>query len=261
MKRILFALMLLSAFSSAELVAGKVVVMANSIDGGQASGLYSHLEDNGITVVKADSRSFDIVKDMQYIIILGGQGSPEGVGLVSAEILSDSEEESLITAGAYHLFRKDGQWSPNQTVLVAAGYGGEDTRLAWAENMDAIFGVLSAGTPAGIVISSPDTVFIQKMNNLREYSFPVNVSNNGTYEANQIGVKAYLNGGLSLSTDPEVLNLLAGQSQKVLIQLNPKVLNTGDTVSVEVGGRRVDVKINVTDSVKAGLCLLCNRGD
>ena len=80
--------LLLAGIASAQAAPWRVVVLANSIDGGSAVGLYASLERAGVEVVKTDAGAFDAVKTAPYVVVLGGQNSPGGVGDVVSVMLS-----------------------------------------------------------------------------------------------------------------------------------------------------------------------------
>jgi len=260
MERTVFALLLFGALASAE-GGVKVVVLANSIDGNLAGGLYQYLEDAGFSVVKADANVFGIVRQSPYIIILGGQRSPEGVGDISAQVIPDERRVNLLQPGASMTIGGDDVWAPKQKVFVYAGYGADDTLRAWIEGRDQLVAAINSAVSSSIRLIAPDVVAFEDVSNIREYSFPVNISNNGSSAVLGIEPKAYLNGGIALSTDPSKLDLGSGQSVRVLVTLNPKKVASGDTVTFEAQGNRVDVKINVTGYQKAGICKFCPGGD
>jgi hypothetical protein len=105
-----------------------VVLLANSIDLGQASEFIQYLSSNGVNVIVSNASDFEGLKYNSRIIVLGGQNSPQGVGAVSAQILSENDESSLMNAQAGFMFVKDGSWSSGQKIVVIAGNELEDTR-------------------------------------------------------------------------------------------------------------------------------------
>ena len=118
---------------------GIVVVLANSIDGGQTGGLYSFLEENGFYVVKANASTFTTYQNSELIIILGGQNAPEGIGAFSHRILSQADEEYLISSETGRgVYSAQDVWSVGQQVIVYAGYDEQQTKTAWEENENRI---------------------------------------------------------------------------------------------------------------------------
>jgi hypothetical protein len=260
MKRCALALLLMCTYAQAQ-GGVRVVVLANSIDGNLAGGLYQFLADNHMSVVKADSNVFGIVKDSPYIVVLGGQNSPEGVGDLSAQAIPDERRFELLVPEASMMFERDSVWAPRQKVYVFAGYGADDTLRAWIDNKGALIEAINSTVSSGIVLFAPQTVAFDDVSNVREYSFPINITNSGLSAVSDIEPKAYLNGGVALAVEPAKMDLGEGESGRFLVKINPKKVATGDTVSFEAQGQRLDVKINVTGYVKAGLCQFCLRGD
>ena len=94
---------------------------------------------------------------------------------------------------------------------------------------------------------------------MKEYMFPVNVTNEGAAEA-EFGMESYLNGGVRLESEPARLKLKSGQTARVLVKLNPRRIADGDTVLVKAGSGEDTTRLNVTQMEDAGPCTLCNRG-
>jgi hypothetical protein len=250
------AILLILSLASTACSAAGVVVLANTIDSGMASDLYAFLQNGGLEPIKADAKAFEVVKDSPYIVVLGGQNSPEGVGGVVAGMLSQAERESLLTPGSSGVFIKEDVFIPGQIVYVMAGYGAQDTVKAWVQNEEAVSSAIAERQPKNITLSAPDTITVPHISNLLAYSFPVNVSNYGIADAD-IEVSAYLNGGIRLDTDPQTLNLSRGQTRNVLVALNPKTIVSGDTVLVKAAGASIKVSLNQTEYKKATACYAC----
>ncbi|RLG56290.1 MAG: hypothetical protein DRN88_04680, partial [Candidatus Hydrothermarchaeota archaeon] len=73
----------------------EVTILANSIDLKLAKEFVDYLEDNGITVYLVDKTNFSDYNKKLYIIILGGQEAPEGVGEIVSEILTEDEKSEI----------------------------------------------------------------------------------------------------------------------------------------------------------------------
>ncbi|MCX6695406.1 MAG: hypothetical protein NTU61_03845, partial [Candidatus Altiarchaeota archaeon] len=128
-------LLLCALVASASAYGNSVIVLANSIDGSMASGLYGFLNGGGFDVVKVNSSSFSAFQNSSLIIILGGQNAPEGVGKFSSEILSASGENYLVSSNTTSgVFTGVDVWSQNQMVFVYAGYDENRTVFAWENN-------------------------------------------------------------------------------------------------------------------------------
>jgi hypothetical protein len=254
--RLLIAVLLLAAASTADGAGTRVVVLANTIDSGTSSGIYQFLEGNGATPVKSDANAFQIIRDAPLIVVLGGQNSPEGVGQIVAGMLSQEEQTSLTKPGARAMFVKEGVFSERQRVFVFAGYSAEDTMLAWAGNKDALSAEFAA--QKSVALSAPPAVLVEPKSNMKSISFPVNASNTGGENLSGLQVEAYLNGGIRLETEPATLDLESGQSKKVMVRLNPKNLTDGDIVTVMVGGAEARLMLNVTGYERINkLCNIC----
>jgi hypothetical protein len=126
----------------------RVVVFANSIDGALASDFYGFLRNNGMEVVYVNASSFQNYMSDKFIVILGGQNAPEGVGGIVREILSDNEQGMLLASNtSRRMFVKTNVWTQGQVVRVIAGYEKEQTREAWIENKGALaHGIRSLST-------------------------------------------------------------------------------------------------------------------
>ncbi len=139
----LFALLLLNAAVAQTPV--KVIVLANSIDDSLAGDFYTFMTGMGVEVVHTTADRFDEYKNERFIIILGGQNAPEGVGGITSEILSEEEQESLLASNASKgVFVKKNHWSDKQTVEIVAGYEKEQTRDLLNEKTNEIYGAIKS---------------------------------------------------------------------------------------------------------------------
>jgi hypothetical protein len=243
--------------SSADASPWRVVVLANTVDGGQASGFYKFLEDEGIAVVKTDSNAFEPIRGSQDVVILGGQNSPEGVGGIVSKLLSEDEKKSLLLPGSIESFVKENIFSSGQKIHVFAGYGTEDTKAAWIKGMEELKDSI-IGQTAQITVLGPRTVYIAPKSNIKSYSIPVNVSNSGDSPVSGIEVEALLNGGIRLETDPSTLDIGAGKSLRVMVKLDPKNITNADRVLVGVGGSKTSILLNVSSYERIDkICNIC----
>jgi hypothetical protein len=121
-----------------------VVLLGNSIDMGGASGLLQYLSEKGVNVLTANASSFDSLKYNVRIIILGGHNSPEGVGKVASQVLSQEDESSLMAPATGQVFVKDGPWTEAQKVVIIAGNEAADTRKAWEANLEKVLDEVKA---------------------------------------------------------------------------------------------------------------------
>jgi hypothetical protein len=259
MRRFL-VLLLFCQLACAQTGGWRVVVLANTIDSSYASDMYSSLGGRGVSVVKSDSRSFDILKDSPYIVILGGQNSPEGVGAISRGLLSPEEQDSLLKPGYSGDFVKVGVYSLGQKIHIFAGNEFQDTRNAWTENIEKLLVDLTGGLQ-GLSITGPTALVISPKSNIMSVSFPVNVTNSSPSNVSKGQVMAFLNGGIRLPTEPASFDLTPGESRRVLVKLNPRNVTTGDMVSVTFGGSQAKTWLNVTEYEKVPVCNVCAASD
>ncbi|MFH0861985.1 MAG: hypothetical protein V1875_03045 [Candidatus Altiarchaeota archaeon] len=239
------AAVLMSSHSFAQTSPWRVVVLANSVDGGLAHDFYGYLEGRGIEVVRVDAGAFDKLKDTPFIVVLGGQNSPEGVGAIAGGILDAEQKRSILSSGARGAFERDGAFASGQKVFLFAGYGAQDTKAAWLDGMGRVADSI-IGDAWGIGVSAPPAVSIAPKSNTLSFSFPINVSNSGNSSVAGLAVEAYLNGGMRLETEPGSIGLGPGDSMKVMVRLNPKNVSDSDVVTVRVGGASSSVRLNVS---------------
>jgi hypothetical protein len=112
----------------------RIVVLANSIDFALAHDFLEFLRNRGLVVVPISAADFDLCKEMELIVILGGPDAPEGVGEIVKGALNYCEEKAIRQPGAKKMYLKNNLWAPNQRVAVIAGSNREMTKLAHQEN-------------------------------------------------------------------------------------------------------------------------------
>lgn len=146
--------LLLAAFiiSSGAESKNRVVFLANSVDGALAGDFIGFLGNQGVEVLRVNASEFRDVSGEEFIIILGGQNAPEGVGSIVGEVLDGREQEGLLSSNASRsMFVKASVWREGQVVRVFAGYEREQTRLAWVDNQDLVARALgSTSTTLGV---------------------------------------------------------------------------------------------------------------
>jgi len=248
------------AFSSYAGAQDPVVVLANAIDGGMAQGLYSRLAESGVEAIKSDAVVFDVLKDSRFVVVLGGQKSPGGVGEIVSSILDEKQKESLLVDGAYGTFIREGLYSRGQRIYVFAGHEKGDTQKAWSAGLTAFLDGVSQATPR-VNVSAYDPLIISPKSNTLSISFPVNVSETGGVGARGVEVDAYLNVGVRLEVEPAVFDLGPWESKRVLVKLNPKNVSSADVVTVRVGGSQARIRLNVTGIQKVPVCNVCAASD
>jgi len=112
-----------------------VYVLSNSIDR-KLSTLDSDLGD-GILVKYLALDSLDLYKNRKYILVLGGQDAPEGIGFVSGELLTDEEKMYLRTEKENKIVSvTSNKWVKGQSIILIAGYDRYSTKKAQEENIN-----------------------------------------------------------------------------------------------------------------------------
>ncbi|RLG55888.1 MAG: hypothetical protein DRN95_07395 [Candidatus Hydrothermarchaeota archaeon] len=118
----------------------EVTILANSIDLNLAQEFVAYLENNGITVYLTDKTNFSDYNNKLYIIILGGQEAPEGVGEIVSEILTEEEKTKVKQAKAW--IKKKSIYRAGQVIYILAGKDRGATAEAWKENKGEVMKVI-----------------------------------------------------------------------------------------------------------------------
>lgn len=108
----------------------KATLLANSMDLALADDLIQTLEEAGVLVSVTGVGRFETLKYADYVIVLGGQNAPEGVGEVSAQLLTNDQKDELMSEGSKHLYEFGDIWKKDQKVFVCAGHSANDTQRA-----------------------------------------------------------------------------------------------------------------------------------
>jgi parallel beta-helix repeat protein len=118
--------------------AAEVLLVANSIDSALAEEFLSYLKANNIIATMISASDFTEAARVgnRLIIILGGPDAPEGVGAITREVLTNSEEAAIRNSGAQEMYVKynfyTSKYSYNQVVIVVAGSDRSNTQAAEA---------------------------------------------------------------------------------------------------------------------------------
>lgn len=113
-----------------------VLIVANSLDYPLATEMLSYLAGRGITYEVVGAGEFDADKkaNSRLIIVFGGPDAPEGIGDVTREVLSDSEENAIRQSGSQAIYVKHNVWTDRytykQVVIVVAGSDRATTQAA-----------------------------------------------------------------------------------------------------------------------------------
>ena len=112
-----------------------IILLANSIDFSLASDLIEFFNNDGLEVIHATNADFDQYKNQKFIIILGGPDAYEGIGNITQQCLSDSQEEFLRSKGNRKMSIKTNVWSQQgQMVFIIAGSDRYETQSAHLAN-------------------------------------------------------------------------------------------------------------------------------
>ena len=117
----------------------RVVVLANSIDRELGQEFYGFLVSRGLDVVPVSAAEFGTYMTETFVIILGGQNAPDGVGDIVKGVLTEREQASIVESrSSRKMFLKTNIWVRGQVVRVFAGYGKNETYLAWKAGKDEV---------------------------------------------------------------------------------------------------------------------------
>jgi rhodanese-related sulfurtransferase len=106
------------------------------LDLGLAENIAGALKAPPASVLSVSASEFGSHKTDRLVFILGGQNSPEGVGEIVGEILSEEDKAYLLSSqDARRAFVFRDVWSAGQVVVVFAGYEREQTRQVLGETV------------------------------------------------------------------------------------------------------------------------------
>jgi len=109
----------------------QITIVANSIDKPLFSLVEVYLESEGFQLVYISAEEFQTQKENSRILILGGPNSPEGIGEIVQDILSDSDQEHLREEkGNRGLYKFRDTYADEQQINIVAGFDRFDTRQA-----------------------------------------------------------------------------------------------------------------------------------
>jgi hypothetical protein len=122
-----------------------IIVLANSIDYGLAADFFAFLKNKGIKVIRATASDFTQYKDERFIVILGGPDSPEGVGEIVQDVLTETSANTVRESGASKMLVKTNLWREDQSITVLAGFDRDLTRQAHQKNRDRVVSLVNSG--------------------------------------------------------------------------------------------------------------------
>ncbi len=141
MKEIFLVCILLAGMLPSGTPAEPVVLLANSIDRGLNSDFIDFLEaERPLELV--DASEFESYKNSAYIVILGGNKAPEGVGDIVEKVLSEQEKNEI--GKEKRMLVKLNLWQEGQVVVFLAGPDREGTGAACQENKKSYTSLLRA---------------------------------------------------------------------------------------------------------------------
>jgi hypothetical protein len=153
MKEIFLVCLLLAGILPAGMSSEPVVLLTNSIDRGLNSDFIDFLEGN-YDVTLVDASGFEPYRNSTYIIILGGNKAPEGVGDIVETVLSEQERNEIGTEK--RMFTKLNLWHEGQVVVLFAGPDREQTQGACQEGRNCYSSLLKAIERVREEVITPD---------------------------------------------------------------------------------------------------------
>ncbi|MGC1122507.1 MAG: caspase family protein [Candidatus Methanofastidiosia archaeon] len=153
MKEIFLVCLLLAGMLPAGTPNESMVLLINFIDRGLNSDFIDFLEGNyNVTVV--DASEFEPYRNSKYIVILGGNKAPEGVGDIVETILNEQEKNEIGTEK--RMLTKLNLWHEGQVVVLFAGPDREQTRVACQEGRNCYSSLLKAMERVREEVITPD---------------------------------------------------------------------------------------------------------
>lgn len=141
MKEIVLICLLLMGMLPAETSSETVVLLVNSIDRGLNSDFIDFLEAD-YDVALVDASGFEPYRSNKYIVILGGNKAPEGVGDIVETVLSDQEKNEI--SAEKRMVTKLNLWQQGQIVVLFAGPDREQTQVVCQEGRNCYSSLLNA---------------------------------------------------------------------------------------------------------------------
>jgi rhodanese-related sulfurtransferase len=134
MKNIFILAGMILLLSLSALAAPTATIVCNSIDCAMNQGYFDNLASSGINITVIPVDDLPKHKEDPFIIILGGQNAPEGIGRLVSGLLNSREKNEIIsTPDSKTTVVIYAPWVGKQKVLVYAGYGKEQTRKAFGD--------------------------------------------------------------------------------------------------------------------------------
>lgn len=118
----------------------RIVVLANSIDYGNAESFFGFLKNIGIDVIHSTAADFEQYKNEKFIVILGGPDAYDGIGEIVQEILTEDEQNAIREKGNRKKYTKINPWKlrPGQRVTILAGSDRIQTKKSHEENKEEV---------------------------------------------------------------------------------------------------------------------------
>ncbi|MFH1403688.1 MAG: hypothetical protein ABIH11_05400 [Candidatus Altiarchaeota archaeon] len=261
-KSIITLLMMVAVLCADSQQDGGVVVLSNQLDMPAASAIGELMEKNNLPYTVVGAGEFDAYRASRHVIILGGHGSPEGVGDVVEGLLTSFERQSLTSdTDSSFLFRKRGVWTEGQTVWILAGHDVDDTILAQRKYSGGIMRALAEYYPGPIVITShsdgEDVVL-----DSNSIGFYVTVLNNGTFDFEGFSLAALHRSGLLLDVIPKSYALKSNESKRFLIRLGNMSVRDAGIVTLEYCMRNISMNVTFreVETQSSEGCSMCRRG-
>jgi len=121
-RRIFFIsiIVLLTGLIGTQVCAGKeqLIILANDQDYQNAQRLISDMKKYEVSYTRIDASKFEQFKGEQYIFILGGPKSGDGMDAIFKKVLSPEEYAFLEDSGNMDMYLKQDVWGKEQSVIV-----------------------------------------------------------------------------------------------------------------------------------------------
>lgn len=157
MKGIFLICLLLLAMLPSGAASEPVILLTNSVDKSLNTDFIDSLNaERTVTVVEASA--FENYKNSKYIVILGGNKAPEGVGDIVEKALSEQEKTQI--SKEKQMLIKLNLWQKGQVVVFFAGPERETTNAVCQENKKSYVSLLKGVETLKEEIITPDHMTI-----------------------------------------------------------------------------------------------------
>jgi hypothetical protein len=148
-----FAMYAVVSLAAASSSSHQLTILGNSIDLSMSVGYTDTLAGLGFGVDIINASQLPEHQGDPFLIILGGQNSPEGIGKIVGDILTAKDKQDIVSSPqGKSVTVIPSLWADRQKVMVFAGYGKEQTRRAFGEAQGDIIKTLVFNDSAYLVL-------------------------------------------------------------------------------------------------------------